>query len=401
MRIGIMLPALAGLVLAGPAGAQSLDLGAGGFGLSIGNSARWAGLRINWRDRGVEAVHGLNVTLWRPAANPDFDMNGVALGLFGPDAARIRGLALGLGGVTSGASLDGVAVAGLGVVSDGRITGLAVAGLGVVSRGDLVGVSFAGLGIVSNRDMTGVNVAGLGTVSQGSMTGINLAGLGLVAERDLTGINAAGLGTVAQGNMVGLNVAGLGLVASGDMFGLNVGGLGTVAQGDMGWLNVAGLGLVADGRLRGLSVSGLAAVASGGIEGVAIAGLAIVGSRGVRGIAAAGLGVVAENDAVEGLALTLGKLDAGEGRGILVGGYRVKADELQGLIASAIMMRTSGFTGIAIAPYTEVRDVQRGLSIGLFNRAETLYGVQLGLLNYAGNNPDGLRWLPVLNLHFD
>ena len=45
---------------AGPARAQSLNLGAGGFGLSIGNSIRWDGLRINLRDDGVDhaAVEG-------------------------------------------------------------------------------------------------------------------------------------------------------------------------------------------------------------------------------------------------------------------------------------------------------------------------------------------------------
>ena len=30
-----------------------------------------------------------------------------------------------------------------------------------------------------------------------------------------------------------------------------------------------------------------------------------------------------------------------------------------------------------------------------------LHGVQIGLLNYAGNNRDGLRWLPIANVHFD
>ena len=29
-----------------------------------------------------------------------------------------------------------------------------------------------------------------------------------------------------------------------------------------------------------------------------------------------------------------------------------------------------------------------------------LQGIQIGLLNYAGNNPDGLRWLPGINAHF-
>ena len=38
--------------------------------------------------------------------------------------------------------------------------------------------------------------------------------------------------------------------------------------------------------------------------------------------------------------------------------------------------------------------------IGVFNRADNLHGVQIGVLNYAGNNPSGLKWLPGINVHF-
>jgi hypothetical protein len=48
-----------------------------------------------------------------------------------------------------------------------------------------------------------------------------------------------------------------------------------------------------------------------------------------------------------------------------------------------------------------VRGEQHGLTIGLFNYAESLDGVQVGLLNYAGNNRAGLRWLPIANAHLD
>jgi hypothetical protein len=40
-----------------------------------------------------------------------------------------------------------------------------------------------------------------------------------------------------------------------------------------------------------------------------------------------------------------------------------------------------------------------GLSVALYNRANELHGIQLGVLNYAGNNPKGLRMLPFINLH--
>jgi hypothetical protein len=57
--------------------------------------------------------------------------------------------------------------------------------------------------------------------------------------------------------------------------------------------------------------------------------------------------------------------------------------------------------GLAVAGYNRVRRQQYGLTIGIYNRARTLHGVQIGLLNYAGNNRPGLRYLPFINLHFE
>src|SRR5690606_9367185 len=70
--MGALLP----LVLSAPLHAQSVDLGAANAGLSIGNSPVWTGVRINWRDRDVQRVNGLNITIWRPSEdNTDFVMN--------------------------------------------------------------------------------------------------------------------------------------------------------------------------------------------------------------------------------------------------------------------------------------------------------------------------------------
>jgi len=40
-----------------------------------------------------------------------------------------------------------------------------------------------------------------------------------------------------------------------------------------------------------------------------------------------------------------------------------------------------------------------GLQIGLINAAGLLHGVQIGILNYAGNNPSWARILPLVNLN--
>jgi hypothetical protein len=57
------------------------------------------------------------------------------------------------------------------------------------------------------------------------------------------------------------------------------------------------------------------------------------------------------------------------------------------------------FEGFSVALWNEHDSRSRGLSIGLLNRTEELHGVQIGLLNYAGNNRR-YRWLPLVNAHF-
>ncbi len=220
-----------------PALAGGFNLGAGEFGIGIGNTVRHTGIRLNAVDQDVERVNGLNLTLWRPGENPDLVVTGIGAGIVGPDGADLRGIMLG----------------GYGVDAE-RVTGIA---LGVLA----VGID----------EMRGIAVAPIG----------------------------AGFG-----GMTGLAVGGI-FAGGAEMSGITIGGLG-----------------------------------AGGVK--------------MHGITAGGFAILA--DQIRGAGITLGYLKAKE---------------------------------------------QRGISIALFNRVRDLQGVQIGLLNYAGNNPAPFRWLPLLNLHID
>jgi hypothetical protein len=88
-------------------------------------------------------------------------------------------------------------------------------------------------------------------------------------------------------------------------------------------------------------------------------------------------------------------------RGLTFGGYRVRAPNVEGVSAAIAMMRTEDLRGLSIAGYNEVRGVQTGITIGLYNTADQLNGVQIGLLNRANNNRPPFRLLPLFNAHFD
>ena len=153
----------------------------------------------------------------------------------------------------------------------------------------------------------------------------------------MRGIHLAGLAVVSQRNASGVQVGGLALVAEGDLTGLSLGGLATVSEGDQTGINLAGLATVTEGTTRYLSAAGLAVVAG----------------------------------RVEGAALSLGKV------------------------------YTPDQAGLAVSAYNDIRGVNRGLSIAIYNYARTSPGLQVGLINYVRDNRDGLRLLPCVNRSWD
>ena len=59
----------------------------------------------------------------------------------------------------------------------------------------------------------------------------------------------------------------------------------------------------------------------------------------------------------------------------------------------------NGFSPLAGAWNRAISDMI-GFQLGIANSAEYLRGVQIGLINYVGNNPKWARVLPIINMHF-
>jgi len=149
--------------------------------------------------------------------------------------------------------------------------------------------------------------------------------------------------------------------------GVGVGAFGSVAESLQG-LAVSGLVAAAIDDASGLLLGGAGAAAGESISGVAVGGLAAGAEESVNGIVVGGVGVSARNI-----------------RGVGLGGGTVQVENgtIHGIVASA---------------YNDIEGRQVGLSIGIYNHASALRGVQLGLLNVARDNPGWARVLPILNL---
>lgn len=223
----------------------------------------------------------------------------------------------------------------------------------VVAEKELTGINIGGLAVVSGGNISGISLGGLATVSQGISKGINIGGLAVVSEDDLYGINFGGLAVVAKGEMRGINIGGLAVVSENDLFGINLGGLAVVSKGEMKGINFGGLAVVTESELTGLNSALLALVSKEEITGLNIVG------------------------------------------------YKVESPKISGLNVSLGWTDVDDLKGISISCYNKIKGTQTGLVIGLFNVADELNGVQIGLLNIAKNNNSLAKILPFINLHFD
>jgi hypothetical protein len=344
---------------------QSLDITVNDVGLSIGDSRRVTGLRINYRDRRMEEVNGVNITLWTPYRENRGDVNGLALGIPMTGARRIVGVGAGIFGVAAMESLHGLGLGGIGLGAGKDIEGIAIGGIGM------------GVG----RDVRGLAVGGIGMGVGQDVHGIAVGGIGMGVGRDLRGAAISGIGSGIGGSMVGLGVGGIGLGVGGNARGIVVGGVGAGIGGDMTGLSVAGVGVGIGGNARGLTVTGVGMGIGGNATGVQVAGIGIGTGGTLKWVSVAGLGIGAHR--IEGVALA-SAVGAEQARGLIVAPFYFQ------------IMKRGRMNGLNISAYNDIRGMQQGLAIGLFNYAHTLDGVQIGVLNYAGNKTHA-RLLPLFN----
>src|SRR5215218_1889708 len=168
-----------------------IDLTVNHVGIAIGDVPRAIGLRLNYRDRRLERVDGVNATIWSPYQHGSKGL--------------VRGLALGLP-VTGADRIDGIGVGLLGVGADDRLRGIGIGAAGVGAGGDLQGLMIGGLGVGAGGDITGIGIGGLGIGSSGSLRGAFIGGLGAGSSGDVVGIVVGGLGAGASGDMKGIVV---------------------------------------------------------------------------------------------------------------------------------------------------------------------------------------------------
>src|SRR5512146_975254 len=208
-RLRILVPT-ALLVAATSASAQVLDLTVNNTGLAIGDKPRVNGVRINFRDRRLEEVNGVNITIWNPYQPATGVVNGLALGIPVTGAKDINGIATGVFGAGADHSLRGIGIAPIGLGSGGEMHGIMLGGIGVGAGGALTGLAVGGIGVGSGGEVQGIAIGGIGVGGGSSFTGIGIGGVGVGSGGDATGLMIGGVGVGSGGTLRGLAIGGIG-----------------------------------------------------------------------------------------------------------------------------------------------------------------------------------------------
>jgi|WetSurSiteA1Bulk_404760.scaffolds.fasta_scaffold00802_8 hypothetical protein len=143
------------------------------YGISIGNSYEFNGIRINFADKNVRKINGLNITLWlKMFQNQNAIVNGISFGVM-PTAGIMQPVNIGLVGLGTANRSNGLTLAGLMIGGD--INGLGLSGLFIMAdgrKGMMSGFALSGLMVGAKTELNGVTIGGLIVGSEGDINGL-------------------------------------------------------------------------------------------------------------------------------------------------------------------------------------------------------------------------------------
>ncbi len=234
---------------------RSLDITVNGSGLSIGDSRRVNGLRINFRDTRLVRVNGVNATVWAPAKSSHGDVNGLALGVPAGGARNLRGISLGAIGIGADETMSGIGIGAVGLGAGAALNGVFVGGIGVGGGGNIRGMAVGGVGVGAGGNAKGILIGGIGAGVGGNADGIILGGVGGGVGGSFRGFAFGGVGVGAGDRATGILIGGVG-VGAPNVTGIAIGGVGVGGVHLRGvMLSAANVRVGRDGSLGGIGVS--------------------------------------------------------------------------------------------------------------------------------------------------
>lgn len=200
---------------------KSLNFPTKKYGISIGNSYEFTGIRVNFADKNVKTINGLNVTFWlKQNKNQHAVVNGISAGIV-PVAGKMGPVNIGILG-TGADNLYGLSLGGIVIGSGGNINGLSISGLVTMADGEnsaISGITLSGIGIGAHKAINGFSFGGLAVGTDGDINGVVSSLAYISAEKRVRGM-AVTFGYLKSNIFNGVALAGY--AKSNRMNGLSV-----------------------------------------------------------------------------------------------------------------------------------------------------------------------------------
>jgi hypothetical protein len=178
------------------------------YGISIGNSYEFNGLRVNFADYNVRRVNGLNLTFWlKTFKNQDAVVNGISIGVI-PTAGTMQLINIGILGIGTANCSNGLTMGGLLVGGD--VNGISLSGLLTMAdgaKGRITGISLSGIAIGAESVINGVAIGGLIVGTDGNINGLT-ASVAYIRSTGIVRGVAATAGYLNAYSFKGLAIAG-------------------------------------------------------------------------------------------------------------------------------------------------------------------------------------------------
>lgn len=202
--------------------------------------------------------------------------------------------------------------------------------------------------------------------------GVEIGCFANTVTNDVQGLQIAGFSNVVLGNTYACQIAGFSNVTKKHARGIQIAGCSNVVTDSSKSVHIAGCSNVITGNLQGVSISGFSNVSLDTLQGIQIAGFSNVVKGAVSGGQIAGFSNVTCNSL----------------QGFQIAGFsNVCTDSVQGIqLAGFSNISTSKLQGIQISGGVNLAQTLHGVQLGIVNISDSIAGgVPIGYFSYARN----------------
>jgi hypothetical protein len=180
---------------------RAFNFPANKYGISIGNSREFNGIRFNFADKNVKKINGFNFTLWTENVKELFFWkNETTL-----NSSIVNGISIGIIPIARSMQPINIGVLAIGTSPD-NLNGITISGILLGSTGNLNGISFSGL-MTQVDAISGIAISGLLVNGVGGINGLAVSGL--IISSDTRNIN--GMAICPGILFCGFNFRGVGI----------------------------------------------------------------------------------------------------------------------------------------------------------------------------------------------